>query len=132
MIRRLAVLLVLLLSLQWSSSAIAAMCMHEGDAKASHLGHHAHSHDAAAHEAAAPTSAAGSEAGAIKTGSRSTPDGDLQSHADCAGCHLTASPVLPATTTLDRPAPLSTGRLAAPAARLSPWAGDLPFRPPRT
>lgn len=129
MVRRLALFLVLLLSLQWSSSAIAAMCMHEGDAEVSHLGHHAHSHDSAADEGAAQV--ASLEAG-VPDPSGTLPDGDLQFHADCAGCHLTASPVLPAASAPDHLPPSSTRLLPAPSARLSSWASESPFRPPRT
>lgn len=131
MVRRLAFFLVLLLSLQWSSSAISAMCMHEGTAQeADHLGHHAHSHDSAVDEAATHARAASLEAGAIEASS-ATPDGDLQPHPDCAGCHLTASPVLPAAAAPDQAAPSGASLLPAPSTRAPCWAADSPFRPPR-
>ena len=130
MSRRLALLLVLLLSLQWSSSAIAALCMHERDTQTSHLGHHVHSHVAGADKAAADTHAAATDAAKVRADTHG-PAGDLQPHQDCAGCHFAAVPALPAQAALALTWPTGSGLLPALADRLASRSADSPYRPPR-
>ncbi len=95
MVRLVALLLALLLPLQFAWGAAAAYCQHEtGTQAARHFGHHAHEHPA--------------DAGAKKpAGTKLAVDND------CMACHASGTALageLPACL----PALAQTGRLAAP------------------
>ncbi|MFN0316358.1 MAG: hypothetical protein ACKVQA_15135 [Burkholderiales bacterium] len=66
--KRLLVLLLILLPLQWSAAAVAGYCQHETGVAAKHTGHHNHKHDGSANE--------------------KTPQPSAQTHNDCGMCHL--------------------------------------------
>lgn len=73
MTRRALFLLLTVLALQFSWSAVAAYCQHESGRAARHLGHHAD----AEHELAAAAQAAQHE---------QSPDAKQSAHAHCASC----------------------------------------------
>ena len=91
-----AILLLVLLPLQFSWAAVASYCGHERDAQAQHLGHHAHEHHA---DAVADPGADGSAGQSGKAlGSNDLDCG--QCHGCCAGIALPAGGlprVLPAS-----------------------------------
>jgi len=74
--RTLLVLLMLIMSAQWTWAAVTRVCEHETGKSAVHLGHHEHQHVADAAEAA------------------DTPSPDTVVHADCATCHAGMSALL--------------------------------------
>ncbi len=75
--RYLAIILLVLLPLQFSWAAVAGYCQHESEVTANHLGHHSHDHQAAdQHEP-------------VKDGASSA-----EAHHDCATCHLGCSVAL--------------------------------------
>jgi hypothetical protein len=109
-----AVLLLVLLPLQFSWAAVAAYCQHEPEGQPTHLGHHEHRHDGA------EASKAGAEKSAL-------PQVDLdcaQCHAYCAALPVVAAPALPLWQAT-RP-PIGEAALRAPAAAERPerpqWA----------
>lgn len=89
MTRRFVQVLLLMIALQFSWSAISAYCTHESGLAAQHLGHHQHKADATEQIASIePTGAAGSK----KVGS-------LHSH--CPSCsHAASTPAILEQTTL--------------------------------
>lgn len=92
MFRLVALLLALLLPLQFAWGVAAAYCQHETTAQAAHVGHHTHEHKAEAKKPAAAKLAA---------------DGD------CAACHATCIAVgCEAVARLE--GLVLNGRLAAP------------------
>jgi hypothetical protein len=77
--RVVAILLLLVLSLQFTWAAAASYCEHDQDTTTQHVGHHEHQHGDVAQvspSADAPDPE-GTKAGAA--------------HADCASCHLSAA-----------------------------------------
>lgn len=90
--RTLLVLLMLIMSAQWTWAAVASVCEHESDKSAVHLGHHEHQH---------------------MDDSADTPSPDSVAHADCATCHAGMSALLVA---VELPPPL-----AAQDAGLTPY-----------
>jgi len=92
--RTLLVLLMLILSAQWTWAAVASVCEHETGKNAVHLGHHEHQHDDATPDSAAAPA-------------------DTTVHADCATCHAGMSALLVA---VEVPPPL-----AAQDAGLTPY-----------
>jgi len=78
MIRFFALLLALLLPIQFAWSAASVYCEHEPvEPRSSHFGHHVHVHQGDAKKATTPKLA---------------PD------TDCASCHATSAPVITSTT----------------------------------
>jgi hypothetical protein len=64
-----AILFLLILPLQWTTSAVAAYCLHETDGPAQqHMGHHAHEHQASAAQT-------------------DSDPGNTDFDADCPSCH---------------------------------------------
>ncbi len=78
--RLVAILMLLVLSVQFTWAAAASYCEHEKDAATQHVGHHEHQHGEPTAEVDKPADAPGQ-------------DGSKTSgvHADCASCHLTAA-----------------------------------------
>ena len=72
--RLLAIVLLVLLPLQFSWAAVSAYCAHEADAQSGHLGHHAH-----------PSHALASD-GADDSDTGATPVQPGSGH-DCSHCH---------------------------------------------
>ncbi|MGC3987141.1 MAG: hypothetical protein QM777_21690 [Pseudorhodoferax sp.] len=100
--RFLSVVLMLVLMLQASWSAAAAVCQHEPAAAQAHFGHHVHLDDHAdAHEAAAPAQADG---------------GPQLPHLDCVGCHGGLCAALPGWSAA-LPAAMPEGAHATPYRR---------------
>lgn len=88
--RVLLVVLVVLLSLQWTWAAAAAYCRHEVGAGASHLGHHAHEHEGpGANEV---EKSAGLSAAEVPHAPDSTDP--LGADPDCGACHAGATAML--------------------------------------
>lgn len=80
--RTLLVLLMLILSAQWTWAAVASVCEHETGKSAVHLGHHEHQHD---------------EAGTAAPDGKAPASADNPAvHADCATCHAGMSALLAA------------------------------------
>ena len=86
-----ALLFLLILPLQWTTTAVAAYCLHETDAPAQqHMGHHAHEHQASA---------------AQTDSDPGNSDFDASFDSDCPSCHAhfaqavieADSPMLPAS-----------------------------------
>lgn len=125
MARRVATILVLLLTLQWFTAAVAATCLHEGAGPVSdHVGHHEHVHAmAAAHSAAASVSS-------DVAGFNGSVPFDSEAHADCASCHLTAAAVLPALGPSAAGTPVRSDLSARLEVLVSAERSSL-FRPPR-
>jgi hypothetical protein len=96
--RFLSVVLMLVLLLQASWSAAAAVCQHEPVAVEAHFGHHVHLD---AHEAAEPAQADG---------------GPQLPHLDCVGCHGGLCAALPGWSS-GLPAPVPAGVHATPYRR---------------
>lgn len=78
--RLVAILMLVVLSVQFSWAAAASYCEHDQDASTQHVGHHEHQHGQPAAEADEPVDAPGQD------GSKAG-----RAHADCASCHLTAA-----------------------------------------
>ncbi len=96
MVRLVALLLALLLPLQFAWGAAAAYCQHEtGTPAARHLGHHVHEHQA---DAGAKKPAAGAK---------------LAVDSDCMACHASGA-ALTSELAACLPALVQAGRLAAP------------------
>lgn len=96
--RTLLVLLMLILSAQWTWAAVTSVCEHETGRSAVHLGHHEHQHDGATNPALDDSSTAAANTAV---------------HADCATCHAGMSALLVA---VELPPPL-----AAQDAGLTPY-----------
>lgn len=114
--RWLAVLLLVLLPLQFSWAAVADYCMHESSETADHVGHHdheSHSHGAAQADAEAKTK--------TDDGSSST------ATVDCSHCHGSCA------VTLDLPAGLVPRSVeqAPPTLGDAPRAEHVPAQPER-
>jgi hypothetical protein len=80
--RFVAILLLLVLSVQFSWAAAASYCEHEKDATPQHIGHHEHEHSQAEPEVDKSPVDAPDEDGSNKA---------TGAHADCAYCHLSAA-----------------------------------------
>ena len=76
MFRLVALLLAVLLPLQFAWGVAAAYCQHEPTTQAAHVGHHAHEHQA------------GSQAEAKKPAAAK-----LMADSDCTACHATCSAI---------------------------------------
>jgi len=91
--RFLAIVLLVLLPLQFSWAAVASYCGHDAQAAVGHFGHHEHQH-----QHAADVSVDASEAAGAALADEKTP---VAMHADCGHCHgycsamLTLPSVLP-------------------------------------
>ena len=105
--RWLAVLLLMLLPLQFSWAAVASYCQHDADATPRHLGHHEHQHQGSSPDAAdssdAPDAPDASPGDAAKAGADSKLPG---AHTDCGYCHVSLAKTL--TTTASHLPMLST------------------------
>lgn len=111
-----ALVLILLLPLQWGWAMAASYCGHEATATHAHFGHHDH-----AHGDAAPPSLADDPTG--------DDTADTGAHADCGTCQLSsASAVMPG---LRLAMPATAERCPAAAGTWRPDAlADLLYRPP--
>lgn len=96
--RLLLVLLMLIMSAQWTWAAAASLCLHEVGGGAQHFGHHL-DHEHGQRQAAAPDEAKQAAA----------EQGDLHD-ADCATCHAGAAGLLPLAEPLAPEPLLSMGR----------------------
>jgi len=72
----LAIILLVLMPLQFSMAAVSSYCEHEANSSESHPGHHSHQHENENNETVA------SDSDAKKTSSSSGV------HHDCASCHM--------------------------------------------
>lgn len=118
--RWLAVLLLVLLPLQFSWAAVADYCMHESGETADHVGHHDHASHA--HGAAQVDADADADARATSDGGSST-----AAKVDCSHCHGGCA------VTLDLPAGLvpHTIEHAPPTLGDAPCAEHVPAQPER-
>ncbi len=92
--RVLLVVLVVLLSLQWTWAVAAAYCKHEVGAAASHLGHHAHEHEG--HDAAG-TPKVDAAAPDVQADTWGPDAASFQgADADCGACHAGATALMAA------------------------------------
>ena len=105
--RFVAILLLMVLSVQFSWAAAASYCEHEQDATPQHIGHHEHQHSQAEPEGDKSPVDAPDADGSTKA------EKAAGAHADCAYCHLSAAKNL---STLTIGLPCSTASSPALAA----------------
>lgn len=105
--RFVAILLLMVLSVQFSWAAAASYCEHEQDATPQHIGHHEHQHAQAEPGLDKSPADAPDEDGSKKA---------TGAHADCAYCHLSAAKNF---STLTMALPRSTASSPALAATVA-------------
>ncbi|MGY4828565.1 DUF2946 family protein [Sphaerotilaceae bacterium SBD11-9] len=85
--RWLAILLLVILPLQFSWVAAASLCQHEQDVSTQHVGHHEHQHKASSDKPNTATDAHGLQAD--KSDGKGKQSAEM--HADCAYCQLSVT-----------------------------------------